>query len=115
MKRAATPTATAARASTGTNSRSPPVDVALAAGLLDRMGRVENHGRAGLTARIGSARMSVTRVFSRNCAAFGEQDVDAPDLLELGDHVLHVPGGQKLPLLDVDRLPVLAAATSRSV
>jgi len=38
-KDAATPTATAARASTGTNSRSPPDDVPVPTGLLHRMRR----------------------------------------------------------------------------
>ena len=34
----------------------------LSAGLLHRMGRVENDRRAGLARKIGSARMSETRV-----------------------------------------------------
>ncbi len=48
MKTPATPTATAARASTGTNSRCAAAGGALAARLLDGMGGVEDHRRADL-------------------------------------------------------------------
>ena len=76
MNTPATPTATAARASTGTNSRSPPDDGALPARLLHRMGGVEDHRRAG-AARQDRQRAHVgdQRVVAERGAALGDQHV----------------------------------------
>ena len=76
MKTPATPTATAARASTGTNSRSPARGGALPARLLHRMGGVENHRRAG-RARQDRQRPHIgnERVVAEGRAALGHQHV----------------------------------------
>ena len=85
MNTPATPTATAARASTGTNSRSPPDEVPLPARLLHRMGGVENHRRAG-RARHDRQRAHVghQRVVAERCAALGQQDVRIAAAGDLG-------------------------------
>ena len=61
MKTPATPTATAARASTGTNSRSPPDDVPCPPGCCTECVASKITG-APVRAMIGSARMSETSV-----------------------------------------------------
>jgi hypothetical protein len=61
MNRPAMPTATAARASTGTNSRCPPETRALPARQLHRVGGVEHH-RAAVSRMIARLRMSETRL-----------------------------------------------------
>ena len=61
MKMPAMPTAIAARDSTGTNSRWPPLLPSGAAGQLHRMGGVEHHRAAGV-AHHASERMSETRL-----------------------------------------------------
>ena len=47
------------------------------------------------------------RVVAEAHAPLGHQDVGRARGVELGDDVLHVPGREKLPLLDVDRPPGL--------
>ena len=61
MKTPATPTATAARASTGTKRRSPPVEVPCPPGCCTEWVASKITG-APVSAMIGSARMSVTSV-----------------------------------------------------
>ena len=61
MNTPATPTATAARASTGTNSRSPPDDVPFPPGCCTEWVASKMTG-APVRAMIGSARMSETSV-----------------------------------------------------
>ena len=61
MKTPATPTATAARASTGTKRRSPPVDVPCPPGCCTEWVASKITG-APVSAMIGSARMSETSV-----------------------------------------------------
>ena len=75
MKTPATPTATAARASTGTNSRWPPEEAALPARLLHRMGGVENDRRAGLAQDRQRAHVGDQRVVAEADAALGHQHV----------------------------------------
>ncbi len=62
MKTPATPTATAARASTGTNSRSPPEAVPCPPGCCTEWVASKITGAPVVRARIGSARMSDTSV-----------------------------------------------------
>ena len=62
MNTPATPTATAARASTGTNSRSPPDEVPLPPGCCTEWVASKITGAPVVRARIGSARMSDTSV-----------------------------------------------------
>ncbi len=62
MKTPATPTATAARASTGTNSRSPPEEVPCPPGCCTEWVASKITGAPVVRARIGSARMSETSV-----------------------------------------------------
>ncbi len=102
MNTAATPTATAARASTGTNSRSPPLALALPARLLHRMGGVEHHRIAGLGHDRQGAHVGDQRVVAEAHAALAQQDVLVAGLGHFLGHVLHVPGRQELALLDVD-------------
>ena len=108
MKTAATPTATAARASTGANSRWPPLRRPLPARLLHRMGGVEHHGIAGLGHDRQAAHVGDQRVVAEADAALADQDVAVAGACDLGHHVLHVPGGEELALLDVDRPAGLA-------
>ena len=61
MKTPATPTATAARASTGTKRRSPPVEVPCPPGCCTEWVASKITG-APVSAMIGSARMSETSV-----------------------------------------------------
>ena len=62
MNTPATPTATAARASTGTNSRSPPDEVPCPPGCCTEWVASKITGAPVSRARIGSARMSETSV-----------------------------------------------------
>ena len=62
MNTPATPTATAARASTGTNSRSPPDEVPLPPGCCTEWVASKITGAPVVRARIGSARISDTSV-----------------------------------------------------
>ena len=62
MNTPATPTATAARASTGTNSRSPPDEVPLPPGCCTEWVASKMTGAPVVRAMIGSARMSDTSV-----------------------------------------------------
>ncbi len=62
MNTPATPTATAARASTGTNSRSPPEDAPCPPGCCTEWVASKITGAPVVRARIGSARMSETSV-----------------------------------------------------
>ena len=103
MKTAATPTATAARASTGTKRRSPPDGVALPARLLHRVGGVEHHRIAGLGQDRQRPHVVDQRVVAEADAALAQQDVVVAGAGDLRRHVLHVPGRQELALLDVDR------------
>ncbi len=77
----------------------------LAAGLLHRMGGVEDHGRAG-RARQDRQRAHVgdQRVVAERGAALGHQHIAVAGAGDLGDDIGHVPGRQELPLLDVDDL-----------
>ena len=55
---------------------------------------------------MGSERMSRDeRVVAEARAALGDEDVRIAGADDLGDHVLHVPGREELPLLDVDDAP----------
>ena len=72
--------------------------------LLHRMGRVEDHRRARLGEDRQRAHVGDERVVAERHAALGDQDVRVARADDLGDHVLHVPGREELPLLDVDRL-----------
>ena len=62
MNTPATPTATAARASTGTNSRSPPEEVPCPPGCCTEWVASKITGANVVRLRIGSARMSDTSV-----------------------------------------------------
>ena len=62
MNTPATPTATAARASTGTNSRSPPDEVPFPPGCCTEWVASKMTGAPVVRAMIGSARMSETSV-----------------------------------------------------
>ena len=104
MNTQATPTATAARASTGTYSRWPPELGPLAARLLDGVGGVEHHRAPDPRQLRQGAHVGDERVVAEGDAALAGQDVGVAGLGDLGDDVLHVPGSEKLSLLHVDRL-----------
>ena len=74
-----------------------------AARLLDAVRGVEDHRHAeGLHLRDRPHVVDQPAVAEER-PPFAQQDVAAAGGLELADHVLHVPGGQELPLLHVDR------------
>ena len=76
----------------------------LPARLLHRMGGVENHRRAGLAGHDRQrAHVGDEGVVAEADAPLGDEHVGRTGRVELRDHVLHVPGRKKLPLLDVDR------------
>ena len=74
MNTAATPSATAARAITGANSRWPPEEAALPARLLHRVGRVHHHRIAGPRHDRQAAHVGDQRVVAEGGAALAEQD-----------------------------------------
>ena len=103
MKTPATPTATAARARAGTNSRSPPEAVPWPPGLLHRMGGVEDHGRAGGSREDRQrAHVGDERVVAEGDATLRHQHIAVASARHFGDDVGHIPGRQELALLDVD-------------
>ena len=59
---------------------------------------------AAAAARAFRAHVGNQIIVTETRAAFAYQDILIADFLGLGDHVLHIPGREKLTLLDVDRL-----------
>ena len=110
MNRPATPVATAARASTGTNSRWPPELVPCPPGKLDAVGRVEHHRATGLAHDRQAAHVADEVVVAERGAALAHHDrlfVDAGRLggaPRLVDDIRHVVRRHELRLLDVHRL-----------
>src|ERR1700761_5472203 len=116
MKTPATPTATAARASTGTNSRSPPEEAPLPPGCCTECVASKITGAPVVRAKIGSARMSDTSVLYPNEAPRSVTStlaLPAPVILATTLAMSH--GARNCPFLTLTTLPVAAAATSRSV
>ena len=104
MKNPATPTAAAARASTGRELALPARGAAQPAGLLHRMGGVENDRKARRRQLRQRAHVGDQRVVAERRAALRQQDLIIAGVGDLRDHVRHVPGREELALLDVDRL-----------
>ena len=104
MKTAATPTATAARASTGTNSPLSAARRALPARLLHRMGRIEHHGAAGLCQLRQAPHVRDQCIVAEACAPLAHQHPAVAGAGDLRHHVAHVPRREELALLHVDRL-----------
>ena len=78
---------------------------ALAARLLHRMGGVKDHRRAGVLRHDRQrAHIRYQRVVAERHAALGDQHVGIAGAGQLVDDIGHVPGRQKLALLDVDHL-----------
>ena len=115
MNTPATPTATAARASTGTNSRCPPEALPLPARQLHRMRRIEHHRAAGAAHHRQRAHVGDQVVVAEGEAALADHDVLVAGGARLVHHVLHFPGRQELALLDVDRLAGAATAWMKLV
>ena len=65
------------------------------------MRRIEDHRRAGRGEHRQRAHVGDERVVAKRCAALGEEHIRIAGARDLGDDVLHVPGRQELPLLDV--------------
>ena len=105
MNTPATPTATAARASTGTNSRSPPDEVPFPPGCCTEWVASKITG-APVVLRQDRQRAHVRhqRVVAERGAALGDQHVRVAAAGDLGDDIGHVPRREELPLLDVDDL-----------
>jgi hypothetical protein len=111
MKTPATPAAIAARASTGTNSRRPPLDVPRPPGSCTECGRVEHDRTSGLAHDREAPHVGHEVVIAERRAALADHDVVAPlAALALRTTFPHVLRREELPLLDVDRL---AAARNR--
>ena len=75
---------------------------ALAAGLLDGVGGVEDDGVAGSGHDGEAAEVGDEGVVAEACAAFGEEDAFVAGFGDFCGDVLHVPGGEELAFLDVD-------------
>jgi methyl-accepting chemotaxis protein len=93
-----------ARESVSTNSALAARRTTLPAGLLHRMGGVEDHRRAHCCHDRQRPHVADQRVVTEGGATFGQQHIGIAALGDLGEHVLHVPRRQKLALLDVDDL-----------
>src|SRR6185436_7909537 len=102
MKSPATPTATAARASTGTNSRWPPDEVPFPPGCCTECVASKMTRAPVVCAMIGSAHIGYQRVIAERGAALGDKHVRIAAAGDLGDDIRHFPGRKKLALLDVD-------------
>ncbi len=76
---------------------------ALPARLLHRMGGVEHHGISGIGEDRQRAHVADQRVVAEGNAALAGEHVVVAGGGTFRDDVLHVPGRQELPLLDVDR------------
>src|SRR4029079_19765426 len=115
MKTPATPTATAARASTGTKRRSPPELVPCPPGCCTECVASNTTGQP-VSAMIGRPRISVTIVLEPN-----EEPRSARITLELPEATILVPtffisqGARNCPFFAFTTRPVLAAATRMSV
>ncbi len=68
------------------------------------MGGIEDHRRARLGEDGQRAHVGDERVVAEGDAALGQEHVGIAGADELRHHILHVPGGEELPLLDVDGL-----------
>ena len=83
----------------------PSARCALPAGQLHRVGRVEHHRATGVAHDGQRAHIGNQIVVAERDAAFAHHDVvRTTRLTRLVDHVFHVTGREKLPLLDIDRL-----------
>ncbi|ENN87028.1 hypothetical protein RHSP_12871 [Rhizobium freirei PRF 81] len=75
---------------------------ALPAGLLHGMGRIEDDRCAHCRHDRQRAHVGDERVIAERGAALAQKNVRIAAVVQLGKHILHVPGCQELPLLDVD-------------
>ena len=73
-----------------------------AAGLLHRVGGVENHGATGAAHDRQAAHIGNQRIVTERHTALADHDLLVTHGAGLVDHVLHVPGRQELALFDVD-------------
>ena len=105
MNTPATPTATAARASTGTNSRCPPEAPPSPPGCCTEWVASKITGAPVFAQDRQRSHVGDQRVVAEAGAALGDQHIASARLGQLGDDVLHVPRREKLPLLDVHRPP----------
>ena len=77
---------------------------ALPARLLHRMRGVEDHRRAGALEDRQRAHVGDQCVVAERYATLGHQYIAVARAGDFHDHVLHIPGREELPLLDVDGL-----------
>ncbi len=98
------PTAAAARARTGANSRSPPERSPSPPGLRHGMRRVEDDRVAGPRHDRHSTHIDDERIVSEARAALAQQNPLVAGRGDLRGGVLHVPRRQELTFFDVDRL-----------
>ena len=106
MNTPATPAATAARASTGTNSRCPPEVAPCPPGKLHRMRRIEHDRAAGRAHDRQRAHVRDQVVITEATRRARKRGCCPRPLASraLSTTLLHVLGGEELALLDVDRL-----------
>src|SRR6266702_4724110 len=74
----------------------------LAAGELDAVGGVEHYRKAGLAHDRGAPHVGDQVVVAERHPPLGQDDPLVAGGERLSHHVFHVPGGEELPLLDVD-------------
>ena len=77
---------------------------ALAARLLDRMRGVNDHRIAGRRQHRQGAHVADQRVVTETGPALGQQNLVITGAGDLGGHMGHVPGRQKLPFFNIHRL-----------
>ncbi len=105
MNTPATPTATAARASTGTNSRWPPDEVPFPPGCCTEWVASKITGAPVVSRHDRQcAHVRHQRVVTERRAALGHQHVRVAAAGDLGHDVRHFPRREELALLDVDDL-----------
>ena len=66
---------------------------------------IKDHRKAGFGHYRQAAEIADQGVVAKGCAPVAQQDPPVAGAFDLGGDMLHVPGRQKLPFLDVDRAP----------
>jgi hypothetical protein len=105
MNRPETPTATAARASTGTNSRWPPLLLPCAARQLHRVRGVEHHRAAGVAHHRKAAHVGDQVVVAEAGTALADHDVLLPVALAFSTTCFMSHGDRNWPFLMFTGLP----------
>jgi hypothetical protein len=77
--------------------------------LLHGMGGIKNHRITRLTHNRQGTHIVHQGVITKRRATLAQQDLVIPSLSQLGSHIHHIPGGQKLSLFHIHRLACLGS------